>query len=277
MLTGYVVSTMQREIARQLDLVRSLETPHEALLSGRQPYFSNMTLDGGPLSPRQMPFDESRRSSIQMLEPPRPSNIRLSMPSHVPLSPRRLGSVSGQGSSVFTRPPLPPQPPPQAHAAAPVASPPLPPNLARRHTSADIREHGWPLPNANGSPYASGQSSIQWPSSPHHGPQGGDQQIRDQLAQYDMNGPHRQTISSRQPSPPITSETTPSGFNGDSVSWSIGGPKFPRPGYDLHSAPATRRGSLASNVHSLLNPAETAERDDEDVGLSDDRKRKRLQ
>jgi hypothetical protein len=269
---------MQREIARQLDLVRSLENPHEALLSGRQPYFSNMTLDAAPLSPRQMPFDESRRSSIQMLEPPRLSTIRPSMSSHAPVSPRRLGSVSGQGSSVFTRPPLPPQPPPQAHPLSSVASPPLPPNLARRHTSADIREHGWPLPNVNGSPYASGQSSIQWPSSPHHGPQGGDQHIRDQLAQYDMNAPRRQTISSRQPSPPpLASDTNSSGFNGDGVSWSIGGPKFPRPGFDLHSAPATRRSSLASNVHSLLNPAETAERDDEDVGPTDDRKRKRLQ
>lgn len=35
---------------------------------------------------------------------------------------------------------------------------------------------------------------------------------------------------------------------------------------------------MASNVHSLLNPAETAERDDEDgVGPGDERKRKRLQ
>lgn len=267
---------MQREIARQLDLVRALENPHEALLSGRQPYFSNMTLDAPPLSPRQMPFDESRRSSVQMLEPPRPSAGRPLMPSHVPLSPRRFGSISGGNASGFTRPPLPPQPPPQAHPLSSVASSPLPPNLARRHTSADIREHAWPLPNVNGSPYASGNSSIQWPSSPHNGPQAGDQNIRDQLAQYEMGGPRRQTVSSRQPTPPLTSDTTPSTYVGDSVSWSIGGPKFPRPGFDMQSAPGTRRSSLASNVHSLLNPAETIERDEEDFGPTDDRKRKRL-
>ncbi len=34
---------------------------------------------------------------------------------------------------------------------------------------------------------------------------------------------------------------------------------------------------MASNVHSLLNPAETAERDEEDpLGMVEDRKRKRL-
>lgn len=60
-------------------------------------------------------------------------------------------------------------------------------------------------------------------------------------------------------------------------------PKFPRLGPDLHSAPATRRSSMASNVHSLLNPAETAEREGEDEdrdagggGGGEERKRKRL-
>lgn len=42
------------------------------------------------------------------------------------------------------------------------------------------------------------------------------------------------------------------------------------------SGPPTRRSSLASNLHSLLNPAETAERDDED-DFEDVRKRKRIQ
>jgi hypothetical protein len=278
LIYGLIVTSMQREVARQLDLVRALENSHEALLSGRQPYFSHMTLDAPPLSPRQMPFDESRRSSIQMLEPPtRPNPVRPPLPSHIAISPRRFGSIGGgggQASPGFARPPL-PQPPHQMHPLSTVVSPPLPPSLARRHTSADIREHGWP--NANGSPFASGNSSVQWPSSPHYGPQSGDQQLRDHLASYDMAGPRRQTISSRQQSPPLVAENPPSGFNGDTVSWSIGGPKFLRPAFDLHSAPATRRSSLASNVHSLLNPAETAERADEDDGLLDDRKRKRLQ
>jgi hypothetical protein len=34
---------------------------------------------------------------------------------------------------------------------------------------------------------------------------------------------------------------------------------------------------MASNVHSLLNPAETAEREGEDEGGEDMRKRKRVQ
>jgi hypothetical protein len=34
---------------------------------------------------------------------------------------------------------------------------------------------------------------------------------------------------------------------------------------------------MASNVHSLLNPAETAETIDEDDVMNDDRKRKRVQ
>jgi hypothetical protein len=285
LIYGVIVTSLQREVARHLDLVRALENPHEALLSGRQPYFSHMTLDAPPLSPRQMPFDESRRSSTQMLEPPpRPNPARPSLSSHIAISPRRFGSIGGgggggggQASPGFARPPLPQPPPQQLHPLSTVVSPPLPAGLARRHTSADIREHGWHQPNANGSPFASGTSSVQWPSSPHYGPHSGDQQLRDHLASYDMAGPRRQTISSRQQSPPLVAENPPSGFNADTVPWSIGGPKFPRPAFDLHSAPATRRSSLASNVHSLLNPAETAERADEDDGLLDDRKRKRLQ
>ena len=33
---------------------------------------------------------------------------------------------------------------------------------------------------------------------------------------------------------------------------------------------------MASNVHSLLNPAETVERDEEDGGGGEERKRKRI-
>jgi hypothetical protein len=60
--------------------------------------------------------------------------------------------------------------------------------------------------------------------------------------------------------------------------WSAGSsngvPRFPR--YDS-SLPATRRSSMASNVHSLLNPTDTSERPEEDDQILEDRKRKRLQ
>lgn len=276
---------MQKEIARQLEQVRALEHPHEALLNGRQPFFSSMSLDG-PLSPRDlsMSFDQSRRSSIQLPglpelgrplgRPPVPP-----IPAQYASSPRqnRFGSISAaQPSPGFSRPPLPPQPHPLSSVVAP------PPNLARRHTSADIREHGWPAPNQNGSPYASGNSSVAWPpSSPHHTsqqqphvgitlPNPADQGLRDQLAAYEMNGPRRQTVSiARQPSPPL-------GLGVDNVGWSLGQAKFPRPSFELHSAPATRRSSMASNVHSLLNPAETREEDEDGGHPGEERKRKRM-
>ena len=267
---------MQREIARQLDLIRTLEHPHESLLSGRQPYFSNMSLDGAPASPRQYPFDESRRSSIQLVEPPRLNMTRPLLPPQMATSPRPFGSIGGANASPgFARPPM-PQHPPQAHPLSSVTDP-LGPNLARRHTSADIRVPGWPLPNANESPFASGSSSLQWPSSPNRTTNASEQHIREQLAQYEMNGPRRQTGLSRQATPPLTADTTPSALSSDSVSWSLGGPKFPRPTFELNSAPPTRRSSMASNVHSLLNPAETVERGEEGEGLIEDRKRKRMQ
>ena len=58
-----------------------------------------------------------------------------------------------------------------------------------------------------------------------------------------------------------------------SSGWAFNGTKLAARIAD-QSAPPTRRSSMASNVHSLLNPADTAERDDEDGG--EDRKRKRI-
>ncbi|KAK2768115.1 hypothetical protein FQN53_006309 [Emmonsiellopsis sp. PD_33] len=271
------VANMQREVARQLDVVRALESPHEALLSGRQPYFSNMTLDSGPpLSPRQMAQDDSRR----------PSMIRPPVPSHLSASPRRYGSIGAANSSPnYNRPQIPPQQP-MPHPLSSVSAPGL--NLGRRHTSADIREHGWG--NSAPSPFGPGNASSQWPSSPHRTghanapvhppPSASDQQVRDVLAQYEMGGPRRQRDISRHPTPPMAVDpvapppSSSSTLNPES-GWSIGGPKFPRAADS--SLPATRRSSMASNVHSLLNPTATAERPEEEDMAGEDRKRKRLQ
>ncbi|KAL8918824.1 MAG: hypothetical protein Q9172_005258 [Xanthocarpia lactea] len=266
------VFTMQQDIARQLEMMRHFDDPHESLLSGRQPHFSNMALDA-PLSPRQV-SNEERGLSFQGM-PLRPNGFRPPVPSHFTTSPRRYGSIG------TANPPLPNyhrpvQPHPQAHQTpsqhplASVSSPGV--NLGRRHTSADIRVPGWSGHQDPNSPTASVDSSGHWPSSPHQTPNASDQHIRDSLASYEF-GVSRKSIGSHQATPPLTSDTTPSAFSGES-GWSFGASKFPP--RHLDSAPQTRRSSMASNVHSLLNPAETVERDEEDPLGPDDRKRKRM-
>lgn len=272
------VASMQNELERHLDSVRALENPHDPYLSARQPYFANVSVDppGPPLSPRQMPMDDSRRPSV--VDPSfRPNMIRPPMPPHLAVSPRRYGSVSAaahpspnhgrhQVPSVVT-----PQPP-MPHPLSTVSSPPGP-NLARRHTSADIRQHGWPPPGV--SPFSAhppGPPPPHWPPSPHRTPTSSDQQVRDVLAQYEM-GAARRPPHSRTTTPPTSAEAHSSSMLSADNGWTFG-PRYPR---HESSLPATRRSSMASNVHSLLNPADTAERPDEEQAMNDDRKRKRLE
>ncbi|KAI9683075.1 MAG: hypothetical protein M1829_005866 [Trizodia sp. TS-e1964] len=264
---------MQKDIGRQIELLRSMEDPPNiSLLTERQPYFSNLNLDSAPLSPHQTPVDDhQRRPSSTLLNVPR--QITLRPPSQPPAvaSARRYGSVSGSYSlsSSHGRQQLHSHQPPQ-YPPAPVSSPPT--NTPRRHTSADIRQPAWgPVP-----PYSGPPTSDSWnaPSNRIHNPDE-NQQVRDLLAQYEIG--RRSSYSSRQLTPPLTSDTTPSATSADSA-WSFASSKFQlKPPFCEISAPATRRSSMASNVHSLLNPAETAEREDEDDLMNDDRKRKRLQ
>ena len=273
-----LVSTMQKDIGRQLDMARGFEDSHDSLLSGRQPYFSNMAIESNPLSPRQV--SDERRPSLHAL-PPRANFHRPALPSHFNTTPRRYGSIGTANPAPNYHRPIAAQthPPPTQHPLAHVSSPIQGPNLGRRHTSADIRVPGWPGHGGTGppgvgegSPFASGQSSSHWPSSPNQTPSASDQHVRDTLASYEFGAP-RQRMNSQQITPPLTSDTTPSTLSVES-NWSLGGSKFPP--RVLESAPQTRRSSMASNVHSLLNPAETVERDEEDP-LGDDRKRKRIQ
>ena len=261
-------------------MVRSFDDPHESLLSGKQPYFSNMALNAEPLSPRQVPIEDRRPSSHTI--PPRANTFRPQVqpaPQNAPISQRRYGSIGTANPlpnyvrPLHTQTQIPHQP--SQHPLSMVQEPPGP-NMGRRHTSADIRVPGWP-PHSHESPMASGQSSAHWPSSPTQIPVSGDQHIRDQLASYELGAPRKSVSSSHHTTPPLTSnDTTLSTMSMDSH-WSnpnpFGGSKLqPR---HLDSAPQTRRSSMASNVHSLLNPAETAEQDEDDCG--DDRKRKRMQ
>jgi hypothetical protein len=287
------VAMMQREIARQTDMLRALEPPEEPPLSARQPYFMQVdSSNGPPLSPRQMPQDnliDSRRGSLASIS--RQAPYKAPVPAHLAISPRRYGSIgtgnyspSSARTPVSHQPPPPPPPPPpvQQPGAATLgsnlpssSSPPY--NLYRRHTSADIRTHGWQPQPPSGpvhSPYASGHNSTQWPSSPHRPPiGGGDQQLRDALESYQLPRGPRQA-SSRHGTPPLSSDNMPSTLSADS-GWTLPGARYPFKGIDT-PGPPTRRSSMASNVHSLLNPAETAERTDEDEP-DDARKRKRMQ
>lgn len=252
---------MQREVARQLDAVRALDSPNDMFMQGRQQsFFANLTVDPGPpLSPRQVPQD-SRRTSIA--RPP--------IPPHISVSPHRFGSISAvNNSATYPRPHIAvtPQQPPGPHPLS-ISSPPGP-GLGRRHTSADIRQHGWPT--SGPSPFSAGATSSQWPSSPQRTPTMTDQHVRDVLATYEMGKPRQQTINARQPTPPLSLDPSQPPESG----WSFGGSKFLRP---TESLPATRRSSMASNVHSLLNPAETRECvEEEDAATSEDRKRRRRQ
>lgn len=278
-------------------MVRSYEDPHEALLSGRQPYFSNMALNAEPLSPRQVASEE-RRPSLHAV-PPRPHAFKPQVPPPhpipMPMPQRRYGSIGTANALPSYIRPLPPQaqihPLPSQHPLSMVSEPPGP-NMGRRHTSADIRVPGWPG-HGTDSPLASGQSSAHWPSSPTQAPMTSNQHIRDSLASYELGAP-RKSFSSRQATPPlISTDTTTSTTSMESQShWSnpnpfasnpnpfaSGGSKLQQfqPRHQLDSAPQTRRSSMASNVHSLLNPAETAERDEDEGMGPDDRKRKRIQ
>lgn len=278
-------------------MVRSYEDPHESLLSGRQPYFSNMALSTEPLSPRQVASDE-RRPSLHAVPPRQPVFKPQAPPSHpMPMSmpQRRYGSIGTANTLPSYVRPLPPQaqinPSPSQHPLSMVSEPPGP-NMGRRHTSADIRVPGWPG-HGTDSPLASGQSSTHWPSSPTQAPMNSDQHIRDSLASYELGAP-RKSFSSRQTTPPLTSSDISTSTISTESHWSNPNPfaanpnpfasnpnpfsssKF-QPRHLLDSAPPTRRSSMASNVHSLLNPAETVERDEDEGAGPDDRKRKRLQ
>ncbi|EPS30812.1 hypothetical protein PDE_05764 [Penicillium oxalicum 114-2] len=268
---------MQREVEKQLESVRAMEVSHESLMPPRQPFYGNMPMESGPpLSPRQLPQDDSRRQS--MIRPP--------VPPHLAVSPRRYGSIGGANAPIpnYNRlqPPSagpPPPPPHQTQQPAPhplsISTSPGPSSLGRRHTFADIRQADWPpngpSPFPPGNAGANGGASGPWPSSPHRVPTSSEQQVRDVLAQYEMGAPRRFNDHSRHATPPIGAEASPSMLTADN-GWSIGGSRFHR---QESSLPATRRSSMASNVHSLLNPADTAERPDEDQ--QEDRKRKRLE
>jgi hypothetical protein len=285
------VSTIQKDIARQAEFSRTIEEPQDGLLSSRQSYFSNLGMDSLPLSPRQGGYDD-RRPSLLGASPRPPPYFRPPAASHLNSPNRRYGSigaVNAAPAATFSRLggaqgqqlPQPPAQHPlasvQSHGSGSSSS--TGPGLARRHTSADIRAtEGWPpqppqpggLPGGPTSPFDA-NSPANWPPSPSRPANQADQQVRDTLASYEFGAPRRQRASPNMQDGIAPSTATPE--NGNGWGFAAGAtlfkPRLPE------SAPATRRSSMASNVHNLLNPAETVERDDEDSLGPEEKKRKR--
>ncbi|KAK4542164.1 hypothetical protein LTR36_007011 [Oleoguttula mirabilis] len=288
------VYAMRHDIARQMDHLRAVDDPQESLFANKHSFFQNnaMPMEPAlPTSPRQRPFDESRRPSLQATS--RPNSFRAPVPNHLQVSPRRYGSI-GTGGAAYSPTSSrqnypPPPPPPQPQQPHPLSNMASPPGMLRRHTSADIRVHSWqgnqpPAQyNHGGSPYASGQSSTAYPSSPRATAYPADQQLHDALAQYELPRASH-AGGSRQPSPPpphhdsgVPSFNSSFGTyaNPNDAGWQLPGARYPFRGLET-PGPPTRRSSMASNVHSLLNPADTAEREGEDEGPEERNKRKRL-
>lgn len=274
MLTMNTVLRLQHDLQRQTDTFRSVDEPHEPPLSSSRQFFAN--LENPPLSPRALAQDDQRRLNApqargpNFYRPPVPSNLSIS-------SRRQYGSVSGATPPIINQPspsPLRPQAPPVPAGPHPLSNVEGPPgSLARRHTSADIRAHGW-VPNP--SPLAgSGQSSSAWPSSPSRLPMD-DRGPRDTLSSFPPHSHSQSRPSTPPPPPPPFSnginnmDSINNNFNG----WTWGSANRENKNLSVKdsSLPPTRRGSMAH----ILNPTDTAEQENEDDPREDDRKRKRL-
>ncbi|KAH6997128.1 HSF-type DNA-binding-domain-containing protein [Ilyonectria destructans] len=267
------VIALQSEMQRQAEMIRTLDEPQEPTYS-RQQYFAGV--DNAPVSPRQLAQDDQRRGSNLVVPQPRGQNFyRPPVPSNLSISTRRpYGSISGnsttQSSPLRTVPP--PPPPAAPHPLSNVE--PSPASLGRRHTAADIRAHGWqPGP----SPFGTGAPSTPWPPSPSRvAPE--EQRIRDSLSSYSLQTASHVHSHSRPTTPPPPFANGGNGGADTFGSWSWNSAAN-RDNKNLavrdHSAPPTRRGSMAH----ILNPSDTAERSDEDEDPrgEDDRKRKRVQ
>ncbi|KAL0471054.1 HSF-type DNA-binding domain-containing protein [Neurospora intermedia] len=274
------VSSLQGQVQRQMEEFRSLDEPHGSVFASTRPYFSNV--ENAPVSPRQMPQDDPRRSGPTLTVPGQPprlltyNNYRPAVPSNLSISTpgrRPFGSTSGNSTGTSPSSLRPHPPPPPSH---PLSSVDLHPGLARRHTSADIRAAGWQgnPPPPNPPPTFSGPPSSQWPSSPSRLGLSEDQRIRDSFSHYSLQSASHPRSRPASPPPPPTFSTNGGGDTFGNWSWNSAGRDNKNLSVRDHSAPPTRRGSMAH----ILNPTDTAERDDEDEDPrgDEDRKRKRL-
>lgn len=264
---------------RQAEVLRTIDEPHEPGFGNPRAYFSNV--DNAPVSPRQLPQDDPRRSSLAPPPPARgqPNLYRPPIPSGLSNStPRRYGSIPGPNTAPQSPSPLrgtAPPPPPPPHPLGQVEPPPG--SLARRHTSADIRAHTW---QPNPPPFASTTVSPAnpWPPSPNRlAPE--DQRIRDSFSTYSLANASQGRPGSSPATPPPASHYPPPGAAAPGAepfaNWSWNSASRGSLAVKDTSLPPTRRGSMAH----ILNPTDTSEREkeDEDPRGDDDRKRKRVQ
>jgi hypothetical protein len=254
------IITLQGEIHRQTECFLASDEPLELAVPSSRQYFAN--LDNPPVSPRQLAQD-SRQTMHQSrganyYRPPVPSNLSSG-------SRRYYGSISGAPSQSSPSP-LRSQAPPPPGPHPLVAVEPPPNSLARRHTSADIRAHGW---QPNPPPFVgSGPPSSHWPSSPSRLPVD-DHRIREAPSGYSLSRP------ATPPAPPFSNGNIGSSLESlNNWSWNSANRENKNLSVRDYSTPPTRRGSMAH----ILNPTDTAERDNEDDPRGDDdRKRKRMQ
>ncbi|KAK8086310.1 hypothetical protein PG994_001284 [Apiospora phragmitis] len=244
-------------------------------LSSRGQYFAG--LENPPVSPRQLAQDDQRRPGMpqsrgasNFYRPPVPSNLSITS------ARRPYGSIGGGATTQSSPSPLRPQAPPPAPVPHPLSNVQEPPPGSLVGATLQLTS----VPTA-------GSRKLRRRSG------GRDQGLR--------NGHHRQaerlrrtndfenlfirTRSKMQPTSLNSRPSTPPPppfSNGISTmdsfnNWSWGSASS-RENKNLSvrdsSGPPTRRGSMAH----ILNPTDTAERDDEDDPRGDeDRKRKRLQ
>ncbi len=254
--------------------MRTFEEPPEPPYPGSsRSYLGNV--DNAPVSPRQLPQDDSRRAAPGIAQMRGQPSYRPLVSSNLTSGSRRFGSIGG--SSPNQSSPLrnaAPAPPPAPHLLS--ANEPPGMGMGRRHTAADIRAHGW---QAGPAPYpSSNPPSAPWPSSPNRvAPE--DQRIRESLSTYSLQGASHGHPRSRPTTPPPPTANGASNGHDTFGGWGGWNSTSSRDGrgplFKDSSAPPTRRGSMAH----ILNPSNAENRSDEDDEIrgDDDRKRKRMQ
>ncbi|KAK2671866.1 Heat shock factor (HSF)-type, DNA-binding [Fusarium oxysporum f. sp. vasinfectum] len=229
------VITLQGEMQRQAEVLRTLDEPPQ-----EAPYTGRQqyfaNVENAPVSPRQLAQDDQRRGPALGVPPARGQNF------YKPPVPSNLSSSTRRPYGSISG-------------------------------STDIRAHGWqPAP----SPFSTGAPSGAWPPSPSRvAPE--DQRIRDSFSTYSLQAASQTHPHSRPTTPPPPFANGAGGGSDTFGGWSWGsaGRENKNLAVKDHSAPPTRRGSMAH----ILNPSDTAERSDEDEDPrgDDDRKRKRMQ